>query len=77
MKSIHLETQTILDTLFEYPMVDPNTDYLSGKTIAVITDDNDKGSPCLESIKTKGANLIFSTKEGYDSTLYGGIIFPC
>lgn len=76
MKSIHLETQTILDTLFEYPMVDPNTDYLSGKTIAVITDDNDKWSPCLESIITKGANLIFSTEEGYDSTLYGGIIFP-
>ena len=76
MKSIHLETQTFLDTLFEYPMVDPNTDYLRGKTIAVITDDIDKWSPCLESIRAKGSTLISASQDDNEKKIYGGIIFP-
>ena len=76
MNSIRLETQNIMDTLFEYPMVDPNSNYLDGKNIVVVTDNNDKWNVCLDSLKSKGADLEIGIQESCSGSLYGGIIFP-
>ena len=65
------------DNLFEYPCVNPQTDYLSGKYVWVRCED--EPNEMLKGVEMKGGSIMILKSDEYihnQPTPYAGIIFP-
>jgi hypothetical protein len=74
MIEINLFNKKIIeDFLFEYPLVDPNSEYLKNKEILILGEIEDD---ILEEVKLKKANLIRLDSFNGDTIPYGAILAP-